>query len=128
VPLALSPAALVYLAVAAGALLARVAPRLLGPSPAEQLAAVRRRADRLAERNRPARELHGSVGHALSIVTVQAGAAGRVLDSDLAFARQALSDVAVDPDFSLLGAAINLARLAVLGLTNRGGAWAPNPG
>ena len=40
VPLALlSPVALLYLAAAAGALLARLAPRLLGPSPAERLAA-----------------------------------------------------------------------------------------
>ena len=75
VPLALlSPVALVYLAVAASALLARVAPRLLGPAPAERLAALQRHATRLAERNRLARELHDSVGHALSIVTVQAGA------------------------------------------------------
>jgi len=94
VPLALlSPVALVYLAVAASALLARAAPRLLGPSPAEQLATVQRHAVRLAERNRLARELHDSVGHALSIVTVQAGAAGRVLDSDPAFARRALTDI-----------------------------------
>ena len=94
VPLALlSPVALVYLAVAASALLARVAPRLLGPSPAEQLATVQRYAVRLAERNRLARELHDSVGHALSIVTVQASAAGRVLDRDIPFARQALTDI-----------------------------------
>jgi len=33
----------------------------------------------------------------------------------------------VDADFSLLAAATNLARLAVLGLTNSAGAWAPNP-
>ncbi|MBA2793444.1 MAG: hypothetical protein H0U32_05565 [Thermoleophilaceae bacterium] len=94
VPLALlSPVALIYLAVGASALLARAAPRLLGPSVAERLASVQRHAVRLAERNRLARELHDSVGHALSIVTVQAGAAGRVLDSDPVFARQALSDI-----------------------------------
>lgn len=94
VPLALlTPFALVYLAAAAGALLARAAPRLLGPSPLEQLAIVQHRADRLAERNRLARELHDSVGHALSIVTVQAGAAGHVLDSDPAFARRALTAI-----------------------------------
>jgi hypothetical protein len=33
----------------------------------------------------------------------------------------------VGADFSLLAAATNLARLAVLGLTNSAGAWAPNP-
>ena len=33
----------------------------------------------------------------------------------------------VDADFSVLGAATNLARLAVLGLTSRGGAWATTP-
>ncbi len=94
VPLALlSPLALVCLAAAAGGGLARLAPRLLGPTPAERLAALQRHAMRLAERNRLARELHDSVGHALSIVTVQAGAAGRVLDRDPAFARQALADI-----------------------------------
>ncbi|MGI8595261.1 MAG: sensor histidine kinase [Solirubrobacteraceae bacterium] len=94
VPLALlSPLALVLVAAAAGALLAWLAPRLLGPSPAERLAAVQRHAVRLAERNRLARELHDSVGHALSIVTVQAGAAGRVLDDDPGFVREALTNI-----------------------------------
>jgi len=94
VPVALfSPFALVYLAAAAGGLLARLAPRLLGPSPAERLAAMQRDAMRLAERNRLARELHDSVGHALSIVTVQAGAAGRVLDDDPGFVREALTNI-----------------------------------
>ncbi len=94
VPLALlSPIALIYLAAAAGALLSWLAPRLLGPSPAERLAASERRAMRLAERNRLARELHDSVGHALSIVTVQAGAAGRVLDNNPVFVREALTAI-----------------------------------
>lgn len=94
VPLALlSPFALIYLAAAASALLARIAPRLLGPSPAERLAALQHDAVRLAERNRLARELHDSVGHALSIVTVQAGAAERVLDNDLVFVREALTNI-----------------------------------
>jgi signal transduction histidine kinase len=84
---------LVYATAGTGALLARLAPALLGPTPAERLAVLEERAMRLAERNRLARELHDSVGHALSIVTLQAGAAGRVLDSDPAFARQALGAI-----------------------------------
>jgi signal transduction histidine kinase len=77
-----------------GALIARFAPAALGPTAAERLAALERRADHLAERNRLARELHDSVGHALSIVSVQAGAAERVLDTDPAFARTALAAIA----------------------------------
>ncbi|MEZ0094060.1 sensor histidine kinase [Streptacidiphilus sp. EB129] len=81
-----------------GGLLARCAPRLLGPSPAEtqadelaeRLAAAEDEAARLGERNRIARELHDSVGHALSVVTLQAGAAARVLDRDPEFVRRAL--------------------------------------
>ncbi|MGV4928032.1 sensor histidine kinase [Streptomyces sp. BHT-5-2] len=76
-----------------GALLARCAPPLLGPTPADRLAAAERRAAELAARNRLARELHDAVGHALSAVTLQAGAAGRVLDTDPGFARQALAAI-----------------------------------
>ena len=84
-PLALIP--LVWVAAGAGALLARLAPVLLGPTPAERIAI-------LAERNRVARELHDSVGHALGVVSIQAAAAERVLDSDPAFAREALRHIA----------------------------------
>ncbi|MFE0379682.1 sensor histidine kinase [Streptomyces inhibens] len=77
----------------AGQLLARCAPLLLGPTPADRLAAAERRAADLASRNRLARELHDSVGHALSAVTLQASAARRVLDADPEFARQALTAI-----------------------------------
>lgn len=86
-------AVLGYVAAGIGALLARLAPHFLGPSPAERLANAERRAARLAERNRLARELHDSVGHALSVVSIQAGAAGRVLDRDPEFARKALAAI-----------------------------------
>ncbi|MEV6770084.1 histidine kinase [Nocardia sp. NPDC051030] len=82
--------AAVYLVAGAGALLVRLAPVLLGPTPADRLAALRRRERKLAEGNRLARELHDSVGHALTAMTMQAAAAGRVLDGDPEFARQAL--------------------------------------
>lgn len=77
----------------AGALLGRWAPVLLGPTPADRLAAAERRAADLASRNRLARELHDAVGHALSAVTLQASAARRVLDTDPEFARQALAAI-----------------------------------
>ncbi|MFD0276276.1 sensor histidine kinase [Kitasatospora sp. NPDC127111] len=73
-----------------GALLARWAPVLLGPTPEERLAAAERRATVLAQRNRLARELHDSVGHALSAVGIQASAAARVLRTDPDFAEEAL--------------------------------------
>ncbi|MFF3455943.1 sensor histidine kinase [Streptomyces sp. NPDC002730] len=85
--------ALAACAAAAGALLARQAPVLLGPTPADRLQAAERRATELAERNRLARELHDSVGHALSAVTLQAGAARKVLDSDPEFVREALAAI-----------------------------------
>ncbi|NED87270.1 histidine kinase, partial [Streptomyces sp. SID11233] len=76
-----------------GALLANRAPVLLGPTPDDRLAAAERRLAGLAVRNRLARELHDSVGHALSAVTLQAGAARRVLDSDPEFVREALTAI-----------------------------------
>ncbi|MBB5781045.1 sensor histidine kinase [Nonomuraea jabiensis] len=85
--------ALVATVAGAGELLARLAPVLLGPTPAERLAAAEHHARTLAERNRLARELHDSVGHALSVVTLQAAAAGRVLDRDPETARKALAAI-----------------------------------
>jgi signal transduction histidine kinase len=84
-PLALIP--IMYAVAGVGALLARLAPTLLGPSVAEQIAI-------LAERNRVARELHDSVGHALGVVSIQAAAAERVLDANPEFAREALRHIA----------------------------------
>ncbi|MFJ8633227.1 sensor histidine kinase [Streptomyces sp. NPDC093568] len=85
--------ALAGCAAGCGALLARWAPVLLGPTPEDRLAVAEARAADLAVRNRLARELHDSVGHALSAVTLQASAARRVLDSDPEFVREALAAI-----------------------------------
>jgi signal transduction histidine kinase len=85
--------ALAYAVAGLGALAATMAPVLLGPSPAERIAALEAEAGQLAERNRLARELHDSVGHALTVTTLQAAAAREVLDSDPEFVRRALTAV-----------------------------------
>ncbi|WP_246843168.1 histidine kinase [Allokutzneria sp. NRRL B-24872] len=91
VPLGLALfAASLYMIFWLGVLMRRLAPVLLGPSPEERIASLERRTEQLAERNRLARELHDSVGHALTVTTVQAGAARLVLDSDPEFVRAAL--------------------------------------
>ena len=82
--------AFVYGTVAIGAAMSSLAPRLLGRSPTARLAELQRVTGELSERNRLAVDLHDSVGHALSIVTVQAGAARRLLDTDREFARDSL--------------------------------------
>jgi len=82
-----------YLAAVLGAAFARLARRLLGPTADEKLAALQHRVRNLAEHNRLARELHDSVGHALSVVAVQAGAAQRILDRDPLVARAALTAI-----------------------------------
>jgi signal transduction histidine kinase len=84
-------AGLFLLSSATGALLAYLAPRVLGPTPAERIELLERRTATLAERNRLARELHDSVGHTLSLVTIQAAAARRVLATDPEFAETALA-------------------------------------
>jgi signal transduction histidine kinase len=76
-----------------GRLAATMAPVLLGPSQAERLAELQARELRLAERNRLARELHDSVGHALTAMTLQAGAARAVFEADPDFARRALGAI-----------------------------------
>ncbi|WP_328840365.1 sensor histidine kinase [Streptomyces europaeiscabiei] len=61
--------------VGLGELITAVARRLLGPSAAQRLAALEERTEQLLERGRIARELHDSIGHALTVAVVQAGAA-----------------------------------------------------
>ena len=89
------PAAAATLAgtLLAGRLLAYLAPVLLGPSYAERLQRLEADAARATERNRIAREIHDSVGHALSVVTVQASAARRLIGRDPAFAEDALATI-----------------------------------
>ncbi|WP_413756172.1 sensor histidine kinase [Streptomyces sp. MMBL 11-3] len=74
--------------VGLGALVTALAPRLLGPSAAERLAALEERTEQLLERTRIARELHDSIGHALTVAVVQAGAARAA--GDPAFTDRAL--------------------------------------
>lgn len=90
----LAPLALVALAVtvvASGHLVTALALRLLGPSPAERLAAMEERTEQLLERTRIARELHDSIGHALTVAVVQAGAARAA--GDPAFTDRALDAI-----------------------------------
>ncbi|MFB7671219.1 sensor histidine kinase [Kitasatospora purpeofusca] len=70
-----------------------LAPRLLGPSPAERLALAAEREQALAERNRLAHELHDSIGHTLTATTIQAAVAGEVFGADPVAARAALRSI-----------------------------------
>ena len=82
--------ATVYAVAGLGTLATLMAPILLGPSATEREQALELRARQLAERNRLARELHDSIGHALTLTALQASAAREVFDADSDFARRAL--------------------------------------
>jgi signal transduction histidine kinase len=77
--------------VGAGRLVTALALRLLGPSPTERLAALEERTEQLLERTRIARGLHDSIGHALTVAVVQAGAARAAADP--AFTDRALDAI-----------------------------------
>jgi len=86
-------AAAVVVCSGLGYALGLVAPGLLGPSYDERVARLESETARLAERNRLAREIHDGVGHALSLVTVQAAAAKRVVHRDADFVVAALDAI-----------------------------------
>ncbi|GAA1981339.1 histidine kinase [Isoptericola halotolerans] len=85
--------ALPYLVALARRVLRQAAVPLLGPDQSARIAELEADARRAAERGRLARELHDSVGHALTITTLQAAAAARQIDSDPEAARRALAAV-----------------------------------
>jgi signal transduction histidine kinase len=73
-------------------LAANVAPRLLGTAPEQAIAALQQSTRRLADRNKLARDLHDTIGHALTASLLQATAARRTLSPP--------DDRPVQPDFA----------------------------
>ncbi|MFE6911168.1 sensor histidine kinase [Streptomyces erythrochromogenes] len=82
---------LMVVVVLLGELITAIATRLLSPSAAERLSALEARTEQLLERTRIARELHDSIGHALTVAVVQAGAARAA--GDPAFTDRALAAI-----------------------------------
>ncbi len=80
-------------------LAAAAAPRLLGAAPEQRIAALQQSSRRLADRQRLARDLHDTIGHALTASLLQATAARRTLTPtgdrpvQPEFARQALGHI-----------------------------------
>lgn len=115
--------------VAAGRALTAFAPVFLGPTDADRRVLERRRAADAARANLIARELHDSVGHALTAITVQASAARAALRA----AGRGDADDGRDVAEAPLSAIESLARDALdeldtaLGVLRSGAAWPSSP-
>jgi len=91
-PLIVIPIAILLLAIVGlGEVVTALARLLLGPSPVERMRLLEERTEQLLEHNRLARELHDSIGHALTLAVLQAGAARTA--GDPAFTERALSAI-----------------------------------
>jgi signal transduction histidine kinase len=90
---AVAGAALLVLAAPVGTAAAALAGRVLGPTPHDLLETALARAHREAEHVRLARELHDGIGHALTIVSVQAAAGRRVVEQEPALAARSLAAI-----------------------------------
>jgi signal transduction histidine kinase len=86
-------AAQLALLVPIGQLIRPAARALLGPSQQDLRRRAEREAERLARRNELARELHDSVGHALTVTTLQASAARLLVTSSPERAAEAMRAV-----------------------------------
>jgi signal transduction histidine kinase len=100
VDVALRVAGAVALGVAAlvatwplGAAASALAGRVLGPTPHDRMETALARARREAEHTRLARELHDGIGHALTVVSVQAAAGRRVVAANPDAAADALGAI-----------------------------------
>lgn len=76
-----------------GAAAAALAGRVLGPTPHDRMETALARARREAEHTRLARELHDGIGHALTVVSVQAAAGRRVVAANPDAAAEALAAI-----------------------------------
>ncbi|PJJ73330.1 histidine kinase [Diaminobutyricimonas aerilata] len=79
--------------IAGGLLAPWCADVLLGPTPEERARQAAEREAVLARRTDLARELHDTIGHALTVTSLQATAAARILDTDPEAARAALGEI-----------------------------------
>ncbi|KGN37982.1 sensor histidine kinase [Knoellia subterranea] len=77
----------------AGVLLTRMAPRVIGPTMVERVAVAANRERDLARANALARDLHDSLGHLLTAMTIQATAARRLVATDPDAAERAMTAV-----------------------------------
>lgn len=82
---------LLVLVILLGEMITLIGRRLLGPTAAERFSALELRTEQLLERTRIARELHDTIGHALTVAVVQAGAARAAGDPE--FTDRALSAI-----------------------------------